>query len=185
MNKKLLSVGIIILNIIGIFCLVYYAIPYISHDISKAVVNVKVELQNPSEIQYGAIYDDGGIEILDKAVAVDDTEFYIADVNNFSAETKNGKVVNRLISNDIVDNSGNAVEADEALGKVLQVIADTVEHEILEAKIFKEGQNYYIAVHTNVNWQNPCDFYQYNIDERKILYLTSWEDANVLGVAKV
>ena len=147
------------------------------------LVNVKLELKDSSEVQYGIIYEDGSVEVLNEAFAVDDAEVYIADVNNFSAKTENGKVVNTLISTVVMNSEGKEVEADETLSNLLQIVADTVKHDILEAKMFKEGQMYYIAVQTNVNLQSPCDFYQYNPSDGKISYLNSWDDVNVLGVA--
>ena len=146
-------------------------------------MNVKLELKDSSEVQYGIIYEDGSVEVLNEAFAVDDAEVYIADVNNFSAKTENGKVVNTLISTVVMNSEGKEVEADETLSNLLQIVADTVKHDILEAKMFKEGQMYYIAVQTNVNLQSPCDFYQYNPSDGKISYLNSWDDVNVLGVA--
>ena len=150
---------------------------------STPIVNVELELKNSSEIQYGTIYEDGSIEILDKAVAVDDAEVYIADVDNFSSKIENGKVVNTLVSNTVTDSEGNEMKADGALSNLLQVIADTVEHDILEAKIFEGEQTYYIAIQTNVNLQSPCDFYQYEPSDGKISYLNSWDNVNVLGVS--
>ena len=147
------------------------------------VLDVKLELKDSSEVQYGIIYEDGSVEVLNEAFAVDDAEVYIADVNNFSAKTENGKVVNTLISNVVTDSEGNEFKADAELSNLLQIIAETVEHDILEAKIFKDGQMYYIAVQTNVNWQSPCDFYQYEPSAGKISYLNSWDNMNVLGVA--
>ena len=150
---------------------------------SAPIVNVKLELKELAEIHYGIIYEDGSVEVINEAFAVDDTDVYIADVNNFSAKTENGKVVNTLISTVVMDDEGNEVEADETLSNLLQIIADSAKHEILEAKMFKDGQMYYIAVQTNVNLQSPCDFYQYDPSAGKLLYLNSWDNVNVLGVA--
>ena len=121
------------------------------------VLDVKLELKGSSEVQYAEIYEDGSTANIDEVIATDDAEVFIADVNNFSANTESGKVVNELISTVVMDGDGNEVEADEALSKLLQTIAESVGHDILEAKIFKDGQMYYIAVQTNVNWQSPCD----------------------------
>ena len=152
---------------------------------SRPVVNVKLELKSSSEVKYEAINEDGSMTVLTKAPALDDADIYIADVKNFSASTESGKVVNKLISTVVTDNDGNEVEADEASGRLLQTIADSIQHDILEAKIFKDGQIYYIAVQTNVNWQSPCDFYQYNPSDGKLKSLCSWDDVSVLGVARV
>ena len=151
----------------------------------RPAVNVKLELNSSSEVKYEAINEDGSITVLTKAPVLDDVDIYIADVNNFSASTESGKVVNKLISTAVMDNDGNEVEADEALGRLLQTIADSIQHDILEAKIFKDGQMYYIAIQTNVNWQSPCEFYQYNPSDGKLKSLCSWDDVSVLGVAKV
>lgn len=147
------------------------------------VLDVKLVLKGSSEVQYAEIYEDGSTANIDEVIATDDAEVFIADVNNFSANTESGKVVNELISTVVMDGDGNEVEADEALSKLLQTIADSVGHDILEAKIFKDGQMYYIAVQTNVNWQSPCDFYQYDPSDGKLTSLCSWDDVNVLGIA--
>lgn len=150
---------------------------------SVPVVSVKVKSNETSKIQYAMLYDDGGIEELDNTFDVDDAEVFTADVNNFSTEVKNSKVVNSLVSTVVIDNSGNEVEADTEIAKLLNTLSDTVDHGIIEAKIFKDGQKYFVAVQTNVNLQSPCVFYEYDQNEGTLEELFTWNDVEITGVA--
>ena len=44
-SNKILPKVLIIINIIGIFCLIYYAIPYITHDTSIANPNAMLPME--------------------------------------------------------------------------------------------------------------------------------------------
>lgn len=264
MSKKTWSFIIVILNIIGVLCLIYYAIPYFLHDVnvvrpdamipfkkweasgwiltlgllplmtvnilamlfvgnkklklivrtlflipcivcfgivghywfselstasanevtssSVPVVSVKVKSNETSETQYVLLYDDGGMEKLDNAFEVDDVEMFTADVNNFTTEVKNNKVVNSLVSTTVIDNSGNEVEADTEVIGLLNTLSDTVDHEIIQAKIIKDGQKYFVAVQTNVNLQSPCVFYEFDQNEGTLEELCTWDDVEIVGV---
>lgn len=83
----------------------------------------------------------------------------------------------------VQDGQGNEIEADDYVKKILQTVAATIEHDIFKARIFEEGQLYFIAVQTNVNWQDPCDFYRYDADAGKLELLYSWDNVDVLDVA--
>ena len=264
MNKKLGAFIIIILNIIGAVCLIYYAIPYWTHDTtvpnpeamipfqkwdtsamlltigfiplaivnvlamifvgngkikkpmnvlflipclicmgivghywifnmgsgsiatsatSVPVANIKIQNKDSSEIQYGILYEDGGFEMLDKAFESDGAEIYIANVNNYESKIEHGKVTNKLVNTIVTDSSGKESEADASLKQLLQMIAATIDHDILETKIFKDGKMYFIAIQTNVNWQSPCEFYQYNPDAGQLTNIYNWDNTDVLDVA--
>jgi len=262
MSKKIGSIIIIILNILGILCLVYYVAVYFMHDtavvnpnamipfqkwesggviltiglVPLAIVNVlamiflgKDRIKKPlrvlflipcivclaivlhywltssemsentvssdpvakvsyedkdtHEIQYALIYDDGGMEILEESFEPDHADVFIADVSNFSSETKDGNIVITLESTNVRDGQGNEIEADDLVTEVLKNVADTAEHDILEAKVFEAGDTCFVAVQTNVNWQDPCDFYMYDSNIGILEFLYSWDNVEVQGIA--
>ena len=267
MDKKIGKTIILGLNLAGIICLLYYAIPYILHDMTvpdpeamlplqkwdasgivltvgllpliiantlgycfigagkgkkvlrllffapcvialsivahywisgigdmirnekalePAVPMIKVQVQSKDtlDIQYCLFYEDGGMEILDEPFKAEvDVEVLTADVNNFSSELKNHKTVNTLASTTLQDSHGKEVEADDIAKGALQAVASTVSHEIMEVKIFEKDQRCFAAVKTNVNWQDPCDFYSYDADDGKLeLLCNEWDDVDVLWV---
>ena len=153
------------------------------NDSSVQVVNVKVKTNETSEIQYALLYDDGCMELLDKAFDVDDVDVFTADINNFSTEIENNKVVNSLVSTVVKDGSGKDVEADAKINEMLNKLAATINHGIIEAKIFMDGDKYFVAVQTNVNLQSPCDFYVYDQTDGVFEKLCTWDDTEVLGIA--
>ncbi len=44
-EKKALSLSIVVINVIGVFCLIYFAIPYLTHDITIANPNAMLPAQ--------------------------------------------------------------------------------------------------------------------------------------------
>lgn len=260
--KKIGSIIIIILNILGILCLVYYAGTYFMHDTSvvnpnamipfqkweasgviltigvvplavvnvlamiflgkdrikkplrvlflipcivclaivlhywltpsempenfvgsEPVVRVSFEDKDTHETQYALIYDDGGMEILEESFEPDHADVFIAEVNNFSSETKDGNIVITLENTNVRDGQGNETVADDLVTEVLKNVADTAGHDILEAKIFEAGDTCFVAVQTNVNWQDPCEFYRYDRDSAALEQLFTWDNVEMLGIA--
>lgn len=150
---------------------------------SEPVVKVKVECKDDSEIQYGLLYNNGGMEILGRCIAADDVNTFVADMSNFSLEIEGNKVVNRVLSTSVTDSHGNEIEADSTVQSILQAVATDINHDIIEAKIFEDGQEYFVAVQLNVNWQSPCDFYRYDADAGKLELLYSWDNADVQQIS--
>ena len=66
---------------------------------------------------------------------------------------------------------------------ILQAVAAHIAHDIIETKIFKAGEERFMAVKLNVNWHDPCDFYRYDAESGRLRLLESWEDVDVIGVA--
>ena len=149
----------------------------------KPLVNVAIKYTGDSEVQYRQIYNNGSMKVLEEPVKTGDL-YYIADYHNFSSETKKNKVVNTVIGTVLAVSNGTKVKAEEYLTNLLEAIADTVSHNIIEARLFEAKSGYYVAVKTNVNWQSPCDFYRYNEKQGSLTHICTWQNADVLGVAE-
>lgn len=150
---------------------------------SEPVVKVRVEWKDDSEIQYGLLYDNGGMKLLGGAFASDGVNVFVADTLNFSYEIEKNRVVNRVVGTSVTDGQGNRIEADDTVQSILRAVAADIDHAILEAKIFEDGQEYFVAVQLNVNWQSPCDFYRYDADAGKLEFLYSWDNADVQQIS--
>ena len=149
----------------------------------KPLVNVAIKYTDDSEEQYRQIYDNGSMKVLEEPVKTGDL-YYIADYHNFSSEIQKNKVVNTVIGTVLTVSNGTKVKAEEYLTSLLEAIADTVSHNIIEARLFEAKSGYYVAVKTNVNWQSPCDFYRYNEKQGSLTHICTWQNADVLGVAE-
>ena len=188
--KKPLRVMFLIPSLICLGMVVHFWTPDIVSEItgkdtelSVPVSYVQVEMKENSEILYGLLYDDTGIEILDTPFEAVGVNVFIADNSNFSSRIEENKVVNHVIRTNVIDSQGHEIPADDMLQKILQAIAAGIDHDIIEAKIFKDGENYFIAVQLNVNWQSPCDFYRFDAGTERLEYLYTWEDADVQMVS--
>lgn len=149
----------------------------------KPLVNVAIKYKDDAEVQYRQIYNNGSMKVLEEPVKTGEL-YYIADYHNFSSEIKKNKVVNTVIGTVLTTNAGINVKAEEYLTDLLEAIAETVNHNIIEARLFEAKSSYYVAVKTNVNWQSPCDFYRYNEKEGTLTHICTWQNAEVLGVAE-
>lgn len=173
----------------SVLCLVLVAHYFTTGALSRAestrkpLINVAIKYKDDSEVQYRQIYSNGSMRVLEEPIKTGDT-YYIADYHNFSSAIQKNKVVNTVISTVLTTNAGTNVKSEEYLTNLLQVIADTVNHNIIEARLFKEKSGCYVAVQTNVNWQSPCDFYRYNEKEGSLTHICTWQNVDVLGVAE-
>lgn len=173
----------------SVLCLVLVAHYFTTGALSRAestrkpLINVAIKYKDDAEVQYRQIYNNGSMRVLEEPIKTGDT-YYIADYHNFSSAIQKNKVVNTVISTVLTTNAGTNVKSEEYLTNLLQVIADTVNHNIIEARLFKEKSGCYVAVQTNVNWQSPCDFYRYNEKEGTLTHICTWQNVDVLGVAE-
>lgn len=162
--------------------------PIINAISGRSVPRLKIQLEQreTSEIHNWALCTNGKVMPLEEAFEPEDAKIWIADCNCFSSELVNGQIVNRVVQTRVKDGDGNELEADEALCSVLQAVADTVDHDILDVMVIvpeKSDCEYYVAVHTNVNWQSPCDFYSYDPREKRLSSrIYCWDNVEVLGV---
>lgn len=173
----------------SVLCLVLVAHYFTTGALSRAestrkpMINVAIKYKDDAEVQYRQIYNNGSMKVLEEPVKTGEI-YYIADYHNFASEIKNNRVVNTVIGTVLAVNNGTNVKAEEYLTNLLNAIAETVSHNILEARLFEAKSGYYVAVQTNVNWQSPCDFYRYNEKEGTLTHICTWQNADVLGVAE-
>ena len=180
MSRRLLA-GIA-LAIIIIVCVCYIVVGG-GVERSKPMVYVKLRMEDEPKIVYGLIYENGKMKTLRDAFESDDVNVFVADSWNFSSRISGNKVVNSVSSTMVTDGHGDEIPADNTIQGILQTLAEGIDHEIYEAKIFEDNGDYFIAVKVNVNWQSPCDFYQYNTATEELKYLITWQDADVLKVS--
>ena len=145
------------------------------------LINLITKSETSEEIEYVSIYSNRKSKKIDEFTS-DDLQIYNADSKSFSSYISNNAVVNRLNKIVLKDSDGNNVENDEIITGIFQS-AEKLEHEIWEFQIFKVLDNYYALVKLNVNWQSPCDFYEYDKIDKELKFLHRFEGVDIIGIS--
>ena len=145
------------------------------------LVNLITKNEISGEVEYVSIYSHGSSKKTD-AFKSEDFELYTADTTSFTSYISNSKVLNKLNKIVLTDSSGNIVDNDEIITGIFQS-AEQIEHEIWEFQIFKVLDDYFVLVKLNVNWQSPCDFYEYDITNKELKLMHRFDDIDVLGLS--
>ncbi len=114
----------------------------------------------------------------------DDAKFLYADTDDFVSDTVNGKIIVELKDTKMSDEQDNEVEADDTVQEMMQKIADETEHDICGFTAIIDNDDYYAFVKHNVNWQDPCILYQYDISSGVFTELCRWDNVDMTGIAK-
>lgn len=190
-KKKLLRALFLIPCLVCMVIVAHFWVTSLSADARKPgkatepVVMVQVHLKDENKTEYGLIYDDGGMEILDSSFDASGTSIYVADFSNFesSIDRQKNMVVNRVVGTSVTDADGNKADASDSVKAIIYAVASDINHDIIEAKIFKTGGKYFVAVQTNVNWVSPCDFYRFDEESGRLVSLYSRDNADVQQVS--
>ena len=91
------------------------------------------------------------------------------------------KVLNRLVSVTVTDESGNPCEAPAVLPDIFAQIA-TLEHTLFDIRILDVSGEYFVFLKLNVNLHTPCELYYYNQQLGKLIELYSFNDRELLGL---
>lgn len=145
------------------------------------VVNVITKSETSEEIEYASIYSDQKIKKIDAFIS-DDLQVYNAGSRSFSSYISNNTVLNRLNKIVLEDSEGNIVDNDEIITGIFQS-AENLEHDIWQFQIFKVFDNYFALVKLNVNWQSPCDFYEYDKSSKTLKLLKRFEGVDIIGIS--
>lgn len=147
----------------------------------KWVLNLITKNEITEEIEYVSIYSNGKSEKIDKFIS-DDIEIYNADSDCFISYISKNKVLNKLNKIVLKDSDGNTVDNDEIITDVFQS-AEKIKHDIWKFKIIKIDDDYFAVVKLNVNWESPCDFYEYDKTEKKLKFLHSFDSVDIIGLS--
>lgn len=145
------------------------------------LVNLITKNDISGEIEYVSIYSNGSSKKTD-IFKSEDFKLYNADSTSFSSYISNGKVLNKVHKIILKDSLGNVVNNDEIITGIFQS-AEKIEHDIWEFQIFKVLDDYFVLVKLNVNWQSPCNFYEYDIADKELKLLHKFQDINVIGLS--
>ncbi len=89
----------------------------------------------------------------------------------------NGKVLNKYTPNTchIMDSYDNLIELDDTLVDIIKEVSK-LRHDLMNIRIMKTENYYYVSVEYNVNWQSPYRLYKYEDNELKEIITLEGED---------
>lgn len=144
------------------------------------LVNLILKSETSDEIEYVSVYPNKDSKKIDEFVS-DDFQTYNADYGCFSSYISNNKVLNRLNEISLEESLGNDVD-DKVITRIFQE-AGRLEHDIWQFQIFKVDDNYFALVKLNVNWQSPCDFYEFDKTDGTLKLLKRFEGVDIIGIS--
>lgn len=132
---------------------------------------------------YYMVYDNGKAEKT-APFALDDTaEFYTTAYKTSNMENIYIQPRFSLQNTLLLDSDGEIIEADESTIELMQAVADTIRHDILQLTIIKVEDQMFAFVWLNVNWFSPCELYRYDTETKTLGLLCKWDNVDITGVA--
>ena len=132
---------------------------------------------------YYMVYDNGKAEKT-APFALDDTaEFYTTAYKPSNMANIYIQPRFSLQNTLLLDSDGEIIEADESTIELMQAVADTIRHDILQLTIVKVEDQMFAFVWLNVNWFSPCELYRYDTETKTLGLLCKWDNVDITGVA--
>lgn len=132
---------------------------------------------------YYMVYDNGKAEKT-APFALDDTaEFYTTAYKTSNMENIYIQPRFSLQNTLLLDSDGEIIEADESTIELMQAVADTIRHDILQLTIVKVEDQMFAFVWLNVNWFSPCELYRYDTETKTLGLLCKWDNVDITDVA--
>ncbi|BEP29239.1 hypothetical protein [Helicovermis profundi] len=175
MKKMVKVISVIIVIILFAFILNSYQVP------KRWLINLITNDERIDKIEYVSVYSNGNIEMIDKFKS-DDIEIYTADSDCYESYISDNEVLNKLKKIVLIDSDGNTVDNDEIITEIFQ-IAEEIKHDIWKFQIIMDDDKYFVIVELNVNWQSPCDFYEYDQTQKKLILFHRFDDVDIIGLS--
>ena len=151
------------------------------------IARVKLETAGRSreDVRYCALYGDNISRRL--RTPVEDTAFrmFSVDVMAFEHDFTDEGIENTFTGTTVMDEAGSEVPADEATLAAIRAVAGVTKHAIWRMRIFTDGASYFVSVILNVNWSDPCYFYQYDPADGTPEVLKRWDGWDVAALETV
>lgn len=101
---------------------------------------------------------------------------YYADVlRDFRCDITDGNIVNTY--------TGTAEFEDETVPQIMQVAADTIDHNMMALSVWCSEGQYFAFTKLNVNWQDPCILYAYDTEAKELKELYTWQSMELVGIS--
>ena len=186
-NPHRISIFLILLLFLGlIFVAVSDLLSFHEDDFDLSEALVQVQVQTPrhygsSDVEEPVNYllaSKRRIHSCDPFTADEATVYYVpSECFDAYIDRAQNKVLNRLVSVAVTDESGNPCEAPAVLSDIFAQIAT-----LFDIRILDVSGEYFVFLKLNVNLHTPCELYYYNQQIGKLIELYSFNDRELLGL---
>lgn len=174
---------ILIFGVTGLLAAEVHAIPFDAQ--TRGVVDVIVRNHHGDDdtLYYYNVSNDGRVQETDPFVPDDMTVTRIArdSLESYIDREKN-KVLNRLQDVYVYDESGERVPNTDPLVDAVMQQAATLEHDIMELRMLRIGEETFLYTELNVNLWCPCELYWYDPAQDRLVELYTFNELEVVGL---
>lgn len=147
----------------------------------EVVIRVMVENEETKGLAYYAVLSNQKVETIDAFVS-DDFQLYTASSGSFSSHMAKEGVFNQVSKIELEDVDGHRIINDKTMLDIFKA-AEEIEHDIWSFQIIQSGDRYFVLVKLNVNWQSPCDLYEFDVVNKKLKLLHRFDGINFIGLS--
>lgn len=175
-NKKKMYITFSITISISLFTIGYTTI--YKNDFSNSIYVITKE-KSGNAILYYEVNDRRNTRKVDKFECNNEI-IYLKGCFNSYLDHKKNKVLNKYNKMcQVVDSNYNHIKNNKDVDSIIKLMAK-LEHGMIEPKIIKTKNNYYVVVPLDVNWQSPYDLYKYENNKLKFIY--TFESEDIIGI---
>lgn len=186
--KIIISIIILMLVFfIFIFILIFINSKIIDYQNSKATILFylnSVSENNENKNIYFKVLDNGRIAETKNVIDFDD------DVNIYNfhqctdsyIDREKNKVLNKVTKNTCLINSVKFEESDLKNKEEILMLIGSLEHDLWNIDVFEVNDRYFVAIALNVNLISPTDFYEYNSNNNRLIFLGDVSDVRITDI---
>ena len=152
-------------------------------EASEGIVSVILEDTNDGTIHYDTIGPDGQRQP-SQPFESDPIEIFTADHGCFEIYHNDEKRTfsNRLIRVAVFDENDQPAEVTEPIRHIFELVEQQVDHMILELRILRQGEQYFVTADLNVNFWSPHSIYYFDATADTLIELYTYDATEVTGI---
>ena len=81
-----------------------------------------------------------------------------------------------------VEKDGELSEPDETMGRMFELVHEQAEHWIINLRVYKVGDEYFIRTMLNVNLWTPYELFWYDAEKDELVLLHTFDNQEIVGI---
>ena len=152
-------------------------------EATEGIVSVILQDYNDGTIHYDTIGPDGQRQPT-QPFESDPVEILTAYRDCFESYHNEEKRTfsNRLVRIDVHDEKDQRAEVTEPIRRIFELVERQVDHNILELRILRQGEHYFMTTDLNVNIFSPHVVYYYDPNADELIKLCTYDATQVIGM---
>ncbi len=148
----------------------------------QGILKVILQDYNDGTIHYDAIGPDGQRQ---ETQEFESLPIEIYTLPRDCIEYIPGDRPNKLATPKLTDANGNSIEIDKTLQRILDLLCQNEEHWLLNLRILKQGEHYFVNHELNVNLWWPSIVSYYDPAQDILIELYTYDATKVIGLIPI